>query len=113
MYKSKITTGWTTLYLGFFIALSSPVMGQGTEVLPTITIPGATVFAPGDDTLQGTAVVGQGQRPDTATILNQEEIEKRHSAVVYDALEIQPGLNVVNRLGITGSGLSRLTIRGA
>ena len=47
-----------------------------------------------------------------ATIVNQQEKENKRSAVPFDVLETKPGLNVVNRLGMTGSGLSRLTIRG-
>lgn len=55
-------------------------------------------------------VVGQEYR--TMTVIDKEEIEDKHSSVAYDVLETQPGLHVVRRLGMTGAGLSRLTIRG-
>ena len=57
-------------------------------------------------------VVGEEQRANTTTSLNREEIEAKRSAVAYDALDYQPGLNIVRRLGMTGAGLSRLSIRG-
>lgn len=62
--------------------------------------------------LEQVTVTEQGRRTDTVTVIDREQIENNHSAVAYDALEKQPGLHVVKRLGLTGSGLSRLTIRG-
>lgn len=56
-------------------------------------------------------VVGQYQ---AVTVIDSDrgEIESKHAASAYDVLENRPGLNVVRRLGLTGSGLSRLSIRG-
>lgn len=62
--------------------------------------------------LQPVTVTEQAERSDTATIVDREEIENKHSTVAFDVLETQPGLHVVRRLGLTGSGLSRLTVRG-
>ena len=121
MNKNKRALGSASLGLVLLSALSAPVMGQGTTDLPPIEVTGATPAAPGATTFQGTslveeaegtAVVGQGERTDTVTIVDQQEIQQKRSPVAYDVLNSQPGLNVVNRLGMTGSGLSRLTIRG-
>ncbi len=54
----------------------------------------------------------QGTRTSTATVVSREEIETRRASVVYDALDKSPGLHLRSRLGATGAGLSRLTIRG-
>lgn len=62
----------------------------------------------------GVMTVQEQYRAATVTVIDIErgDIEKKHSASAYDVLENQPGLNVVRRLGLTGSGLSRLSIRG-
>ena len=77
-------------------------------------IPG-TVFseevAP-DDAHLLPAVNVVAQQASTTTVVDQEDIEGKRAAVVFDVLENQPGMNVVRRLGMTGAGLSRLTIRG-
>jgi len=122
MNKNDRALGSASLGLVFLSALSAPVMGQGTTDLPPIEVtgtpppaaPGATTFLGTSlvEEAEGTAVVGQGERTDTVTIVDQQEIQQRRSPVAYDVLNSQPGLNVVNRLGMTGSGLSRLTIRG-
>ena len=62
--------------------------------------------------MPGTTVTVQGERADTATILNRQEIDTKHAPVAFDALDKKPGLNVVRRLGSTGAGVSRLSIRG-
>ena len=62
--------------------------------------------------LETLTVIGQLQRADTATIIDLDEIESKRASVAFDVLETKPGLNVVRRLGLTGAGLSRLTIRG-
>ena len=62
--------------------------------------------------LETLTVIGQLQRTDTATIIDLDEIESKRASVAFDVLETKPGLNVVRRLGLTGAGLSRLTIRG-
>ena len=122
MYKGEITAVRTALYLGFLVALSSPAIGQGAEPLQSITVPGATApgdtvpgatsTEPGENVVPGTTVTVQGERADTATILNRQEIDNKHAPVAFDALDKKPGLNVVRRLGSTGAGVSRLSIRG-
>ena len=59
MDMSKIATGGTALCFGFLIALSAPAMGQGTEALPAITVPGAPTVVPGTYTTEDTTVAGQ------------------------------------------------------
>lgn len=61
-----------------------------------------------------TITVQEQYRAATVTVIDIDrgDIEKKHSASAYDVLENQPGLNVTQRLGLTGSGLSRLSIRG-
>ena len=117
MNKSKFIAGAAPLQLACLVVLASPAVGQGTVDLPSIDVPGATAGAPdvfiasgeGTDT---TSAVEQADRPDTVTIVDQEEIQEINSVVAYDVLETKPGLSVVRRLGNTGSGLSRLSIRG-
>ena len=62
----------------------------------------------------GTMTVQGRYRTATVTVIDIErgEIVSKHSPSAYDVLKNKPGLNVVNRLGLTGSGLSRLSIRG-
>lgn len=48
----------------------------------------------------------------TTTVIERSEIELQNSFVAYDVLKHKPGIHSVQRLGFTGSGLSRLTIRG-
>ncbi len=68
-----------------------------------------------DDVSRLDTVTVQG-RNQTATVtvidIDRGEIEAKHSPTAFDALKNKPGLNVTNRLGLTGSGLSRLSIRG-
>jgi len=62
--------------------------------------------------LEPVTVTEQAKRADTVTIIDRDEIEKKHATVAFDVLETKPGLHVVRRLGLTGAGLSRLTVRG-
>ena len=80
-------------------------------LIPSITF-SQTASETEDSSLETITVIGQIQRTDTATIITSDEIESKRSSVAFDVLETQPGLNVVRRLGLTGAGLSRLTIRG-
>ncbi len=48
----------------------------------------------------------------TTTVIERAEIEIQNNFVAYDVLKHKPGIHSVQRLGFTGSGLSRLTIRG-
>ena len=62
------------------------------------------------------SIVVLGTRPlpmGTVTRVSQEEIEEKNSSVAYDALRFETGLNMPQRLALTGTGLTRLTIRGA
>ena len=62
------------------------------------------------------SVVVTAQRPEGAAVVTTvagAALEQRHVTVAYEALEMQPGLHLVSRLGLTGTGLSRLTIRAA
>lgn len=58
-------------------------------------------------------VVQRADGAATATVVTAEAIEQKHAPLAYDALAMQPGLHLVKRVGLTGSGLSRLAIRGA
>ncbi|GEM_PF-2060470 len=62
----------------------------------------------------GTMTVQEQYQAATVTVIDIErgEIEAQHATSAFDALDNQPGLNVTKRLGLTGSGLSRLSIRG-
>lgn len=101
--KPTLTNRQPTLIIGYLLTLIftiTPAMGQdAVTVIPDISVTSGT----------GTE---QAQRADTATVITQEDLEEKRSAVAFDVLENQPGLNVVRRLGMTGAGLSRLTIRG-
>lgn len=112
MRKGWIATTGTSFVLIHILVLSSPAMGQGAEPLQPITVQGAISDAPGTVVAPGTTVTVQGERADTVTIVNREEIDNKHAPVAFDALDTKPGLNVVRRLGMTGAGLSRLSIRG-
>lgn len=85
-----------SIILGLFFIWATAVAQDRDETVPLSTV----------------TVTGQPQRADTVTVIDREEIDNTHASVAYDVLENQPGLNVVRRLGFTGSGLSRLTIRG-
>jgi len=121
MELTKVTPGRAYFYSLFFVAFTAPALGQETP-LQAITVDGASTAAPVDavadeaenqgDTFEGTDVVKQAKRTDSVSIVNQEELDEKRSSVAYDALETKPGLNVVRRLGFTGAGLSRLSIRG-
>lgn len=52
------------------------------------------------------------KRSSTATLVEQEELQTQNTFVAYDALKFKTGLHSVQRMGLTGSGLSRLTLRG-
>jgi len=80
-------------------------------LIPSITF-SQTNSETEESAIETITVLGQVQRTETATIITRDEIDSKRSAVAYDVLETQPGLNVVRRLGMTGAGLSRLTIRG-
>lgn len=62
----------------------------------------------------GAMTVQERYQAATVTVIDIDrgEIENQHSASAFDVLDNQPGLNVTRRLGLTGSGLSRLSIRG-
>lgn len=118
---ARVAPGTAFLLSAFVIALSSPALGQGTTPLPPITVPGTIVDSGAavtadavaeDGSTFETTPVDQAQRTDTVKIVDQQEIEDKRSSVAYDVLETKPGLSVVRRLGLTGAGLSRLSIRG-
>ena len=90
-------------------AVSAAVLAQ--EPAPTENPTPVAGEAPLLETVEVTAA-SQASRADTVTIVGREEIEQQHVSVAYDAMENKPGLHVVRRLGLTGSGLSRLSIRG-
>lgn len=62
------------------------------------------------DTLE--VLEAQSGRTATATTVSRDEVARQRAVVVYDALDKTPGLHLRSRLGATGAGLSRLTIRG-
>jgi len=120
----RITPGRAYFYSLFLVALTSPALSQEVP-LEAITVDGATAGpapaaavdddaddANAGDTFEGTNVVKQAKRTDSVAIVNRGELDEKRSSVAYDALETKPGLNVVRRLGFTGAGLSRLSIRG-
>lgn len=55
----------------------------------------------------------QAERAASVTTITRAVLDQKHVSVAYDALDMQPGLHLVSRLGLTGTGLSRLAIRGA
>ena len=80
-----------------------PVTAAAQQPDPTEPIPLDSVLV----------VVQRADGAATATVLTEEAVEQKHAPLVYDALTMQPGLHLVKRVGLTGSGLSRLAIRGA
>ena len=96
----------------FAVISASPAFAQSTTPLDTIVVEGETVDAPVEGALQDAGVADQQDRTDTAVTVTKQDLIKKRSSVAYDALETQPGMNVVKRLGLTGAGLSRLTLRG-
>lgn len=63
------------------------------------------------DTIQ---VLGrQANLTASVTTVTANEIEAQKASLAYDALDMQPGLHVARRLGFSGTGLTRLMIRGA
>lgn len=58
-------------------------------------------------------IARQADRAATVTVISGAIMQQQHVSVAYDAFRMQPGLHLVSRLGLTGTGLSRLTIRGA
>lgn len=101
-------------------------MGKSTQVyLPTLCLCSLVLciawfpvmsYADEDEDVSNLDTITVQGRYQAATVtvidIGHGEIESKHSASAYDVLENIPGLNVVNRLGLTGSGLSRLSIRG-
>lgn len=58
----------------------------------------------------------QGRQAELAAsvmITDFDEAEHRHATLAYDALDARPGLHVPRRMGFSGTGLTRLAIRGA
>ncbi|MBA2670567.1 MAG: TonB-dependent receptor [Gemmatimonadetes bacterium] len=59
------------------------------------------------------AIATQAERTASVTRVDAREIRNQHAPLAYDALDMQPGLHVTRRLGFSGTGLTRLVIRGA
>jgi iron complex outermembrane receptor protein len=70
--------------------------------------PGGQVFPL--DTVE--AAGAQAQRTASVTTVTANAIENQHASLAYDALDTQPGLHVIRRLGFSGTGLTRLAVRG-
>lgn len=87
--------------------------GMGPWSLDWWNLTDASVAAPSPPLFASTEVGAKVDGAATVTVVSRAEIDRRNAYVAYDALDREPGLHVVRQLGLTGSGLSRLVIRGA
>lgn len=80
-----------------------------------LTFPALTAMAADEDEAGAeipTIVVTGAQTGAPTTLVELEEINAQNTYLAYDVLKHKPGMHSVQRLGLTGSGLSRLTVRG-
>lgn len=102
-----------------FLILSRPKPARAVDrslrlglLLPVFLFATATLAEDDDDAAIPNIIVTGAQSGAPTTLVDRQEIEAQNDYLAYDVLKHKPGMHSVQRLGLTGSGLSRLTIRG-